>query len=66
MPLSLVQTSRREALKRFLEEDIGQGDVTTLAIVPPDQKAIDRDARLTISGELGHGREAVVSIYIGR
>ena len=40
MPLSLVQTSRREALKRFLEEDIGQGDVTTLAIVPPDQKAI--------------------------
>lgn len=40
MPPSLLQTSRREALKRFLEEDIGQGDVTTLAIVPPDQKAI--------------------------
>ncbi|MBZ0160688.1 MAG: carboxylating nicotinate-nucleotide diphosphorylase [bacterium] len=40
MSLSLVRTSRREALKRFLEEDIGQGDVTTLAIVPPDQKAI--------------------------
>lgn len=40
MSLSLVRTSRREALKRFLEEDIGQGDVTTLSIVPPDQKAI--------------------------
>lgn len=40
MPPSLLRTSRREALKRFLEEDIGQGDVTTLAIVPPDQKAI--------------------------
>ena len=39
MPLSLVRISRQEALKRFLEEDIGQGDVTTLAIVPPDQKA---------------------------
>lgn len=40
MPLSLVRISRQEALKRFLEEDIGRGDVTTLAIVPPDQKAI--------------------------
>lgn len=40
MPLSLVRISRLEALKRFLEEDIGRGDVTTLAIVPPDQKAI--------------------------
>ncbi len=40
MPLSLVRTSHREALKRFLEEDIGQGDVTTLAIIPPDQQAI--------------------------
>jgi nicotinate-nucleotide pyrophosphorylase (carboxylating) len=39
MPLSLVRISRQEALKRFLEEDIGRGDVTTLAIVPPDQKA---------------------------
>ncbi|MDE2058570.1 MAG: carboxylating nicotinate-nucleotide diphosphorylase [candidate division NC10 bacterium] len=39
MPLSVVRISRREALKRFLEEDIGRGDVTTLAIVPPDQKA---------------------------
>ena len=40
MPLSLVRTSHREALKRFLEEDIGQGDVTTLAIIPPGQQAI--------------------------
>lgn len=40
MSLSLVRITRLEALKRFLEEDIGRGDVTTLAIVPPDQKAI--------------------------
>jgi len=32
----------------------------------PEQKAIDREARLTISSELGHSREQVVSIYIGR
>ena len=42
-----------------------QGGPTSRQLTP-DQKAIDRDARLTISGELGHGREAVVSIYIGR
>jgi len=40
MSLSLVRISRHEALKRFLEEDIGLGDVTTVAIVPPDQQAI--------------------------
>src|SRR5574337_2176150 len=40
MPLSLVRISRHEALRRFLEEDIGRGDVTTTAIVPPDQQAI--------------------------
>lgn len=40
MPLSLVRISRQEALKSFLGEDIGRGDVTTLAIVPPDQQAI--------------------------
>ncbi|MGQ0522846.1 MAG: phage integrase N-terminal domain-containing protein [Betaproteobacteria bacterium] len=32
----------------------------------PEQKAVDRDARLTISEELGHSREQVVAIYIGR
>ena len=32
----------------------------------PEQRAIDRQARLTISGELGHGRAVVVSIYLGR
>ena len=31
-----------------------------------EQKAIDREARLTISSELGRSREQVVSIYIGR
>jgi len=36
----LDHTARREVLSRFLEEDIGQGDVTTLALVPADQEAV--------------------------
>jgi len=32
--------ARREILRAFLEEDIGRGDVTTLAIVPVDRKAV--------------------------
>lgn len=36
---ALAQTARRELLKKFLEEDIGRGDITTQAIVPVDQQA---------------------------
>ncbi len=32
----------------------------------PDQRDLDRDARLTISQELGHERTAVVGAYLGR
>ncbi len=32
----------------------------------PEQKLIDREARLTISGELGHEREQVTAQYVGR
>ena len=32
----------------------------------PTQKAIDHDARLTISRELGHGREQITAVYLGR
>jgi hypothetical protein len=32
----------------------------------PEQRALDREARLTVSRELGHEREAVVGVYIGR
>ena len=32
----------------------------------PEQREIDREARLTISRELGHEREAVVGAYLGR
>ena len=32
----------------------------------PAQKAIDRQARLTISRELGHEREAITAVYLGR
>ena len=31
-----------------------------------EQKLIDREARLTISSELGHEREQVTAIYCGR
>lgn len=32
----------------------------------PAEKAIDHEARLTISRELGHNREQIVGVYIGR
>lgn len=32
----------------------------------PEQKAIDREARLTISNELGHEREQITAVYLGR
>ena len=31
-----------------------------------EQKVIDRRARFTISQELGHGRESIASVYLGR
>jgi len=31
-----------------------------------EQKQIDRKARMTISAELGHGREQIVSVYCGK
>ena len=30
------------------------------------QKAIDRAARETISHEMGHGREQITAVYLGR
>lgn len=32
----------------------------------PEQKLIDREARMTITHELGHGREQVTAQYVGR
>jgi hypothetical protein len=32
----------------------------------PEQKTVDHEARLTISSELGHGREQITAIYLGR
>jgi len=32
----------------------------------PEQRAIDREARLTVSRELGHEREQITGIYLGR
>jgi hypothetical protein len=38
----------------------------TSKTLTPEQKAIDREARLTVSRELGHEREQVTAIYLGR
>ena len=32
----------------------------------PEQKVIDRQVRLTISRELGHEREQITAVYLGR
>lgn len=32
----------------------------------PEQKSMDREARLTISRELGHEREQITAVYLGR
>ena len=32
----------------------------------PEQKAIDREARMAVSAELGHGREEITAVYLGR
>jgi len=38
----------------------------TSKTLTPEQKAIDRAARLTVSLELGHEREQVTAVYLGR
>jgi hypothetical protein len=32
----------------------------------PEQREADADARMIISAELGHGREAITAVYLGR
>jgi hypothetical protein len=32
----------------------------------PAQRSLDHEARLTISEELGHEREAISAVYLGR
>jgi integrase len=32
----------------------------------PEQKTADREARLTVSAELGHAREEITAVYLGR
>src|SRR5271169_6800553 len=32
----------------------------------PKQKALDREAREVVSREMGHGREAITAVYLGR
>ena len=55
--------NRYEELTGWQCPAIGGPDSKALT---PEQREADREARLTISQELGHEREAVVSAYIGR
>ena len=32
----------------------------------PEQRKTDYDARMTVSSELGHGREEITAVYLGR
>jgi len=32
----------------------------------PDEKRADTEARMIISSELGHGREQITAVYLGR
>jgi hypothetical protein len=38
----------------------------TARSLTPEQRAMDRQARLTISRELGHEREQITAAYLGR
>jgi hypothetical protein len=42
-----------------------QGGPTSKQLTP-EQKKIDREARMTITAELGHRREQVTAVYLGR
>lgn len=42
-----------------------QGGPTAKQLTP-EQKTLDRAARLTISQEMGHGREQITTVYLGR
>lgn len=55
--------SRYEALTGWKAPAAGGPNSKQLS---PAQKAIDRDARLTISRELGHEREQITAVYLGR
>jgi hypothetical protein len=44
---------------------VSRGGATSKQLTPK-QKAIDREARQTISHEMGHNREQITAIYLGR
>ena len=68
--LSKMHGLRHDYAQRRYEELTGwkspaAGGPTVRALTP-EQKLIDQKARLTISRELGHNREQILSIYVGR
>jgi len=61
MDRTLEHTAHRKALRKFLDEDIGRGDVTTLSVVPSHQRAIgDLVARMSMV--LG-GIEVAIEVF---
>jgi integrase len=68
--LSKMHGLRHDYAQRRYEELTGwkspaAGGPTVRALTP-EQKLIDQKVRLTISRELGHNREQILSIYVGR
>jgi integrase len=55
--------ARYEALTGWKAPVAGGPSSTQLS---PEQKTVDREARLTISRELGHEREQITAVYLGR
>jgi hypothetical protein len=54
---------RYEELTGWKAPHVGGPKATELT---PEQKAQDRAARLAVSEELGHGREEITAVYLGR
>jgi integrase len=68
--LSKLHGLRHAYAQRRYEELTGwqapaTGGPTSKALTP-EQKALDREARLMISQELGHEREPITAVYLGR
>lgn len=67
-----AEMSYRDQLNRFKAQTAQAGiglraaGGRTAKKLSADQKVIDRQARLTISRELGHEREQVTAVHLGR
>ncbi len=56
----------QERYKELTGRDAPAASGLTSAQLSGEEKALDKEARLTISSELGHEREAITVVYLGR